>query len=381
MITVLKAGGRAYDDTLVKKLGQGSSGFVWVAKADNSGEEAVLKFVPLVGWRKEEFERELRAFKTLQHPNILRLHKNYIQGTEGVLVIERLDRDLLDFLDGFQISEAEGKLIFKQILRGIDHLHSNNCAHMDIKPENILIRGSDQIKIADLGSTFFWHEKEGPLKTGKAGTSFYCAPEVKDSTTPYLADKADIWSLGITLHVILTGFWPYLGQSEKEVLANAKCGRVDLASQLLSSGVIEFLNLMLQLEPTERPSVKELLSHPWFADAEENLIFTPRGQNNPIEIHIPNEPSETEESAEEDYSTLSDLTEEGFKTPRKCQMFSPRAAVEQIKGLPDIARMDDNLLIRPSPRVTPIQVNKDTKQTKIRKFLLNFRKVLDKPKK
>ena len=367
-LTSLKAGSKVYDYTLTKKLGQGSSGFVWVAK-DGADEEFVLKLVPLEGWRKDEYERELTALEKLKHPNILKLYNHYEDGKEGILVIEKLDRDLLEFLDDYQITENEARLIFNQILYAINHFHKNNCAHMDIKPENILIRGTNRIKIADLGSTYIWENEEGRHKTGKAGTSFYCAPEVKDSSSPYLADKADIWSLGITLHVILTGFWPYLGQTEKEVLSNAKIGKVDLAYQLLSESVCDLLQKMSKIEPSERVPIDELLTHTWFSEGEiGDLIFTPReGAATPkLQLTLP-EGVGGEEG--ENANSLSDLNQEGFKTPRKCQMFSPRAELDGIN-------IDDELGIRPSPRVAPLEVDaKGSKPTKLRKFLLNFRRL------
>merc|ERR1719238_1747091 len=274
-----ETGAQIANYVLSKKLGQGSSGYVWLATEIDGKAPAVIKIIPLSGWRKLEFEREVETFEKLEHPNIIQLYDWMTKGKHGILVIELLDRDLLDFLDDFTINEAEARLMFRQILAGIHHLHENRISHMDIKPENILIRGSDILKIVDLGSTHSWEEGESSMKSGKAGTSFYCAPEVK-SGKPYLADKADIWSLGITLHVMMTGFWPYLGQTEKEVLSNAKKGKVDLADQYLSPCLMEFMMLMLDVDPLNRPDIPTLLEHKWFkTSAESNIVFTPRGDS------------------------------------------------------------------------------------------------------
>lgn len=361
-----EAGTTVGEYILEKKIGQGSSGYVWVG-TKNSIEPVVIKVIPLDGWRKLEFEREADALSKLVHPNIIKLYDSIVQDKYGILVIELLDRDLLDFLDDYTINEAEARMMFRQILAGIHHLHSNNTAHMDIKPENILIRNSDVLKIGDLGSTFNWSDKGSSIKSGKAGTSFYCAPEVK-SGKPYKADKADIWSLGITLHVMMTGFWPYLGQTEKEVLSNAKKGKVDLADQHLSPDLVEFMMEMLKINPDDRPDIPTLLKHKWFVDSESNIVFTPRGApetptGNPSPlVKTPKEDKDIPTEPPAGF-TLPELSLEGLKSPRQVLM-TPRS--------PNDPTIEEGY-IRPSPRGDP-----GMKQTKLSKILHNFRKGLKK---
>merc|ERR1712137_685587 len=360
--------------TLVKKLGQGSSGYVWLGRDDAGGQEVVIKVIPLEGWRKEEFEREANAMSRLHHPNVLKMYKQFQQDATGILVLEKLDSDLLDFLDEYTVDESEARMMFRQILAGVHHLHKNCFAHMDIKPENILIKGSDRLVVADLGSTFQWAEGKSAWKSGRAGTSFYCAPEVK-SGRPYLADKSDVWSLGITLHVIMTGFWPYLGQTEKEVLQNAKKGKINLAEQYLTPTLQALLHLMLKLEPSERPSIEDLLKHDWFcSDKESHMLFTPRSSS----ITSPrmsatsfstnkSDPVEGDLSLNGSSALLPEINLEGLKTPRQLQMFSPR-----MGNIPAESSLDDGL-IRPSPRrVNPGGAAQ--KQTTLSKILHNIRK-------
>merc|ERR1712137_1050013 len=344
---------------LEKKIGQGSSGYVWLGRdVEKEDIGVVIKIIPLSGWRKLEFEREVDALETLKHPNIVTMYDWSTKGKHGILVIELLDRDLLDFLDDFTINESEARLMFRQILSGIHHLHKNQVSHMDIKPENILIRGSDVLKIADLGSTHKWTDGSS-VKTGKAGTSFYCAPEVK-SGKPYASDKADIWSLGITLHVMMTGFWPYLGQTEKEVLANAKKGKVDLADQYLSPVLQEFMMLMLDVCPQNRPDIPSLLKHKWFGEAQEEPV-APKPDTSGTGKRVDGLDLSLEmDKVKKPFAHLEDLGLEGLKSPRACNMVTPR--VNQLLG--------EEGMIRPSPRGNP-----NAKQsTKLTKFLNGFKK-------
>merc|ERR1712232_165703 len=292
------------------------------------------------------------------------MFKQFQQDASGVLVLEKLDSDLLDFLDEYTVDESEARMMFRQILEGVQHLHKNCFAHMDIKPENILIKGSDRLVVADLGSTFQWSEGKSSWKSGRAGTSFYCAPEVK-SGRPYLADKSDIWSLGITLHVIMTGFWPYLGQTEKEVLNNAKKGQVDIAEETLSDDLVDLMKIMLRIVPEDRPDIPSLLQHTWFKpELESSLVFTPRGERDTSRYIVSNSTEYSESSTEpsiteEDVTSivLPELSLDGLKSPRQCMM-TPRVGINDL----------DYGLIRPSPRAPPGQ----GKQSKLGKIFSNF---------
>ena len=362
-ISQLEAGAKIKEYTLHEKIGQGSSGVVW-AGISPENEPVVIKIIPLNGWRKQEFEREVDALDKLRHENVVKLHESFVIGKHGVCIIEKLDRDLLDFLDDYTVNEAEARMMFRQILGGIHHLHENCVAHMDIKPENILISGSDVLKVGDLGSTYFWGASATSLRTGKAGTSFYCAPEVK-SGRPYHADKADIWSLGITLHVMLTGFWPYLGQTEKEVLNNAKKGQVDIAEETLSDDLVDLMKIMLRIVPEDRPDIPSLLQHTWFKpELESSLVFTPRGERDTSRYIVSNSTEYSESSTEpsiteEDVTSivLPELSLDGLKSPRQCMM-TPRVGINDL----------DDGLIRPSPRAPPGQ----GKQSKLGKIFSNF---------
>lgn len=356
-----KAGDNVGKYKLKEQLGQGSSGYVWLAEDQANSQQFVMKLIPLAGWRKLEFEREIETLENINHVNIIKLHDwNNINKT-GIIVLEKLDCDLLEFLDDYSINEMEARMMFRQILAGIGYMHKNCIAHMDIKPENILIRGTNVLKIADLGSTYRWTDLESAVKSGKAGTSFYCAPEVK-SSKPYNAEKADIWSLGITLHVMMTGFWPYLGQTEKEVLSNAKKGKVNIADDQLSQTLVDFLNTMLVINPLDRPDVPTLLKHKWFSqETESDLVFTPRDNSSESVSRVTS--AEKNVCGEKNGIVLPELSLEGLKSPRQCQMMlSPRLN----EG---IVQYDDGL-IRPSPRGEPM----GGKATKLEKFLNNFRR-------
>jgi calcium-dependent protein kinase len=93
----------------------------------------------------------------------------------------------------------------KKLLRAITHCHSNGVVHRDIKPENIMIGGDGEIKLIDFGLSEKSVKKDASLHT-IAGTPYYMAPEVLEGDYNF---KCDIWSLGVLMYVLLSGYLPF----------------------------------------------------------------------------------------------------------------------------------------------------------------------------
>ena len=92
----------------------------------------------------------------------------------------------------------------KKLFGALNHMHSINIVHRDIKPENIMITANDEIKIIDFGLSKR-QEKNKKMET-VAGTPYYMAPEVLDGNYD---NKCDIWSLGVLLYVLMSGYLPF----------------------------------------------------------------------------------------------------------------------------------------------------------------------------
>jgi len=246
-------------------LGEGSSGKVFLA-SDLHGREVVLKFVAFQNsWFKKEYEREVESLKKCTEcPLIVNMINHFKYKGYGVIVLEKLHVDLLDFLqDNQPLSPILVKNIFFQVCLSISYIHKRSIAHLDIKPENIFMAGPKSIKLGDFGSSYHWQD-DFELRLGAVGTSFYCAPEVGPSQ-PYNASKADVWSLGILLHVLLTGYWPYHGANEHELHNNVSHGNIHLFKHLLPDEPVLFdlLSGLLNHNPVERYSITDVLSSAW----------------------------------------------------------------------------------------------------------------------
>jgi len=93
----------------------------------------------------------------------------------------------------------------KKLVRAINHCHANGVVHRDIKPENIMIGADNEIKLIDFGLSKIDKSKNQHLTT-IAGTPYYMAPEVLEGD---YNNKCDIWSLGVLMYVLLSGYLPF----------------------------------------------------------------------------------------------------------------------------------------------------------------------------
>ena len=103
--------------------------------------------------------------------------------------------------------------------------------------------------------------EDGRVKQAR-GTDVYSAPEIVCGEECADGRKADVWSLGVLFHTLYTGTWPYVMQCETDLLVRIAAGDLRL-SHKLSESQRAFLKPLLQLHPQDRPTLQEILSHPY----------------------------------------------------------------------------------------------------------------------
>lgn len=175
-----------------------------------------------------------------------------------------LDEDMVPF-------EEDVQGFLRQILEALEFIHDRNIAHLDIKPQNIVLMGqfpNCEIKLCDLEVARVIQEDEDIREI--IGTPDYVAPEIL--TLEPISLAADIWSLGVVAYVLLTGFSPFGGDTDQETLRNITSAELDFPDELFE-GVSEeakhFVAMCLDRDPKKRPTVKECLQHDWLAQEQE----------------------------------------------------------------------------------------------------------------
>ena len=167
-----------------------------------------------------------------------------------------------DSMDLFDLISKNGPLeedvcrsFFRQVLDVTMRCHREGILHRDIKDENILVNlKTGNLKLIDFGSAAFLHEK---VYTGYYGTRAYGPPEWIE-LNQYHGIPATVWTLGIFLFNLACGDVPF--DNDKEI-----CRAKPVFTRTLSSSLQDLIQSLLRLEPKRRPSLEEILKHPWMA--------------------------------------------------------------------------------------------------------------------
>jgi protein-serine/threonine kinase len=138
----------------IKKVGQGASGSVFVARANNpppgtSGTVAIKQMDLLHQPRKELIVNEILVMKESQHPNIVNYLDSFLVKGELWVVMEYMEGGpLTDIIDNNTMTEAQISAICNETIKGLSHLHSRNIIHRDIKSDNVLLDAEGHVKIS-----------------------------------------------------------------------------------------------------------------------------------------------------------------------------------------------------------------------------------------
>ena len=241
------AAGPAHEYRMGKTLGTGTFGKVKLAQRVADGELFAVKCLNrariVLASQSGRLAKEIRLLKLLNHPNVIRLHEVLHTNAEILMVMEYVPGgDLLDVLNTQpRFAEKEVRHIFGQVVCGVAFCHSLGVAHRDLKPENILIKrsaddgGGHQIKVADFGLSTLMPAGEF-LKTA-CGSPHYVAPEILnfDGEAKYDGREADVWSLGVILHVMLCYKLPFEAESTQLLYARIRAGLPALPPSLTPS--------------------------------------------------------------------------------------------------------------------------------------------------
>jgi serine/threonine protein kinase len=246
------------DYKFIEKISDGSASKLYLAK-DLIGKNVIIKKIP----KNEEWRNELIALKKLKGSRFI---INIIDHFES----DRMFYIICDYVPGLDMYEhvnvnvpydlESGSLLLKNMLLCIKECHDNDIAHLDIKCENFMYNKGLVILI-DFGHAESVIGSDMMISRGSYGTPCYICPE---GYYKYYSKASDIWALGICAHLIFSGCFPFHGtdddtEYEKNVL------KYDLDLEPMQSIASNFIKRCLTYEPTDRPTVDELLNDPLFS--------------------------------------------------------------------------------------------------------------------
>ncbi|KAM6543647.1 hypothetical protein CsatB_008094 [Cannabis sativa] len=273
---------RPYDDIksiykLKKELGRGQFGVTYLCKEKSTGRKYACKSISrgkLINEKEiQDVRREVNILLHLNgQPNIVEFKGVYEDRENLYLVMELCSGgELFDrMISKGSYSEREAAKIFKQIVNVVHVCHFMGVMHRDLKPENFLLASKDDnapIKATDFGLSVFIEQEK--VYTDIVGSAFYLAPEVLQQN---YGKEIDVWSAGVILYILLSGFPPFGGETEKAICDSILEGNLDLQSSpwpTISASAKDLIAKMLERDPTKRITAAEAIEHSWLKEDGE----------------------------------------------------------------------------------------------------------------
>jgi len=250
---------------LEKILGKGNFATVRLGTHRLTGTRVAVKVVDKKDLDPDNLEkigREIKILRKLSHENIIQLYQ--VMETEDFIhiVTEYASTgEVFDFLiENGKLSEPEAARKFSQMLKAINHCHRNKVVHRDLKAENLLLDHKGNIKLADFGFSNYFNP--GDTLATWCGSPPYAAPELFEGK-PYDGQKADIWSLGVILYILVSGSLPFDGQTLQELRSRIVSCQFRIPFYI-SQHCENLIKSVLVIEPGQRIGLELIARHPWF---------------------------------------------------------------------------------------------------------------------
>lgn len=267
--------------TMGKLLGDGAYGQVFLGTHIGTGQVRAIKKIPKNRIKHpERLQTEIDIMKISDHPYIVKLYEVWEDNRYIYLVQECCNGgELFNYIiKKKRLTEKEAAGIFHQLITAVNYLHKNGIVHRDLKPENLLFADLDYntspLKLCDFGLSKLCINTSKKM-ISKIGTPFYIAPEILANTG--YGESCDIWSCGVILYIILSGYPPFFGNTESRIFDKIRTGNFDFKRaewNNVSESAKDLIRNMLIVDSESRFTIEQVLSHPWIS-TYETLPDTP----------------------------------------------------------------------------------------------------------
>src|SRR5438045_3013667 len=261
--------------TLIKTLGRGGMGVVWLARDDELERDVALKFLPelIIHDRAVlgDLKRETRRSLELTHKNIVRIYDFVHDETNGCISMEYVDGDTLSNLRADKQQKVfkpeELKEWVSELCDALDYAHNHaRIVHRDLKPANLMVNQRGDLKVADFGIARSLSDSMSMLTMdrGKSGTLLYMSPQQLDGERGNHLD--DVYSLGASVYELLTSKPPfYSGNVDRQIREKLPASltqrrkELEIEAEPIDQAWEDVVLRCLAKEPAKRPqSVSEV---------------------------------------------------------------------------------------------------------------------------
>ncbi|KAJ6806411.1 putative CBL-interacting protein kinase 5 [Iris pallida] len=249
-------------------LGQGTFAKVYYARNVTSAQSVAVKVIDKEKVLRvgliDQIKREISVMRLVKHPNIVQLHE--VMATKGKIyfVMEYVrGGELFNKIAKGKLKEDAARKYFQQLISAVDYCHSRGVYHRDLKPENLLLDENGNLKVSDFGLSALsdCRKQDGLLHT-TCGTPAYVAPEVINRKG-YDGTKADIWSCGVILFVLLAGYLPFQDTNLIEMYKKIGKGQFKCPNWFPYEAR-KLLSKILDPNPDNRISITKIMENSWF---------------------------------------------------------------------------------------------------------------------
>ncbi|KAI3741645.1 hypothetical protein L1987_59319 [Smallanthus sonchifolius] len=277
-----------------KLLGHGTFAKVYHGRNLETNQSVAVKVIDkakiMEAGLMNQIKREISVMRLVKHPNVVRLYEVMANKTNIYFAMEYVKGgELFDKVAKGRLKEDAVRKYFQQLISAVDFCHSRGVCHRDLKPENLLIDEPGNLKVSDFGLSAVSESRwqDGLLHT-MCGTPAYVAPEVIN-TKGYDGEKADIWSCGVILFVLLAAYLPFydanlMNMYKKISKGDFKC------PQWFSPEVKHLLSKILDTNPNTRMTAAEIMQNSWFQKGFKKIKIP----NVDLDLDVKNTIQETE---------------------------------------------------------------------------------------
>ncbi|KAL3520010.1 hypothetical protein ACH5RR_018159 [Cinchona calisaya] len=253
---------------LGRLLGQGTFAKVYHARNIKTGLSVAVKIIDKEKVMKvgliDQIKREISVMRLIKHPNVVQLHEVMASKTKIYFAMEFVKGgELFNKVAKGRLKEDAARKYFQQLIAAVDFCHSRGVYHRDLKPENLLLDEYGNLKVSDFGLSALCESRrqDGLLHT-TCGTPAYVAPEVINKRG-YDGERADIWSCGVILFVLLAGYLPFHDTNIMEMYKKISKGQFK-CPQWFPPEVKKLLSRILDPNPCTRMGLGKIMENSWF---------------------------------------------------------------------------------------------------------------------
>ncbi|WVZ64970.1 hypothetical protein U9M48_014410 [Paspalum notatum var. saurae] len=317
---------------LGRVLGQGTFAKVYYARdlsaATSSSSSVAIKVIDKARLRRtegmmEQLRREISIMRMVRHPNVVGI-REVLASRSRVFVVMEYARggELFAKVARGRLAEDHARRYFQQLVAAVGFCHRRGVAHRDLKPENLLLDEEGRLKVTDFGLAALPEQlrHDGLLHT-QCGTPAYVAPEVLRKRG-YDGARADLWSCGVVLYVLLCGFLPF--QHDNYVKMYQKIFKAEYqVPPWVSGDARRLIARLLVVDPAKRASVAEIMHTPWFRKGFVPPVLSPPvSPKKPLSLKLDQDDEDTAGGDHFDSSDTDSSSEAAAAvSPRSCNAF------------------------------------------------------------